>query len=57
MAKVKSVDGIKVELTNGDWFLARMSGTEPVIRIYGEASKEEMLSSMLEEVSTYMGLS
>lgn len=57
VAKVKSVDGIKVELTNGDWFLARMSGTEPVIRIYGEASKEEMLSSMLEEVSTYMGLS
>ncbi len=31
-------DGIKFELEDNAWLLFRMSGTEPLLRIYGEAS-------------------
>ncbi|MFH1453415.1 MAG: phosphoglucomutase/phosphomannomutase family protein, partial [Armatimonadota bacterium] len=39
--KVKSVnkiDGIKMVLEDGSWLLMRPSGTEPIVRVYIEAS-------------------
>lgn len=39
----ETIDGIKFDLDHDDWLLLRFSGTEPVIRIYGEAeTREEM---------------
>jgi phosphoglucomutase len=50
-AKVKEVvriDGTKLLLEDGSWMLFRKSGTEPVVRLYGEASTEARLSEVME---------
>jgi len=48
--KVKEViriDGTKLLLEDGSWILFRKSGTEPVVRLYGEASSEERLTEIM----------
>ena len=47
---VNKLDGVKLILTDGSWVLARPSGTEPLVRLYAEAEKEEKLSVILEAV-------
>ncbi len=40
---VETIDGVKFDLSDDDWLLLRLSGTEPLIRCYAEAStKKEM---------------
>lgn len=49
--KVKEViriDGTKLLLEDGSWMLFRKSGTEPVVRLYGEASSNERLAKVME---------
>ena len=36
--KVKDYDGLKFYLDDGSWILFRLSGTEPLLRIYAESS-------------------
>jgi phosphomannomutase len=38
IAKVVTIDGFKLLLDDGSWLLVRPSGTEPLLRIYAEAS-------------------
>jgi len=39
----ETIDGIKLDFSDDDWILFRFSGTEPLIRLYGEAgTKKEM---------------
>lgn len=48
--KVESLnilDGWKFFFTGGDWLLIRASGTEPLIRIYGEAKSQDQLDALL----------
>lgn len=45
---VITVDGVKLLLADGSWMLFRKSGTEPVVRLYGEASSEARLSEVME---------
>ncbi len=40
-------DGFKFIFDNGDWLLLRPSGTEPLLRLYCEASTPEQLDSLL----------
>jgi len=40
-------DGFKFLFDNGDWLLIRPSGTEPVLRLYSEASEAEMVETLL----------
>lgn len=47
---VNKIDGVKMILSDGSWVLARPSGTEPLVRVYAEADKQEKLSSILEAV-------
>jgi phosphoglucosamine mutase len=35
--KIDDIDGVRIDLTDGSWILARPSGTEPLIRITVEA--------------------
>jgi phosphoglucomutase len=42
-----TVDGNKFILEDGSWLLFRKSGTEPVVRLYCEASTEERLQSLI----------
>ncbi|RQH00899.1 phosphoglucomutase/phosphomannomutase family protein [Natrarchaeobius oligotrophus] len=45
---VNTADGFKLQLGDGSWLLIRPSGTEPVIRIYAEASDDERIAELLE---------
>lgn len=40
-------DGFKFVFDNGDWLLIRPSGTEPVLRLYSEASDAAMVETLL----------
>ena len=43
-----TVDGNKFILEDGSWLLFRKSGTEPVVRLYCEASSEERLQALVQ---------
>lgn len=43
-----TVDGNKFLLEDGSWLLFRKSGTEPVVRLYCEASSEERLQALVD---------
>lgn len=45
--KVIRIDGTKLVLADGSWLLFRKSGTEPVVRLYGEASTVERLQVVM----------
>jgi phosphoglucomutase len=45
---VVTVDGVKLILEDGSWMLFRKSGTEPVVRLYGEASNDARLAEVME---------
>jgi alpha-D-glucose phosphate-specific phosphoglucomutase len=42
-----TIDGNKFILEDGSWLLFRKSGTEPVVRLYGEASSSEKLNAVM----------
>lgn len=44
---VITIDGTKLLLDDGSWLLFRKSGTEPVVRLYGEASGEARLTEVM----------
>lgn len=48
--KVSTLDGAKLYFSDGSWILTRPSGTEPLLRIYFEASSEETLDLMKKEI-------
>ena len=59
--KVETLDGVKFFLdapTNGNgaeaWVLVRSSGTEPLLRIYCEASSPELVSQILNETEEFV---
>jgi phosphoglucomutase len=42
-----TIDGNKYILEDGSWLLFRKSGTEPVVRLYCEASSEERIDALI----------
>ncbi|MDD4563024.1 MAG: phosphoglucomutase/phosphomannomutase family protein, partial [Syntrophomonadaceae bacterium] len=44
------VEGSKMVLEDGSWVLIRPSGTEPLFRVYVEASDKGMVEAIQEEV-------
>lgn len=48
------VDGYKIFFEDDAWLLARLSGTEEVMRIYGEADTSETLNLLIESFKTYL---
>ena len=40
-------DGFKFFLADGSWLLVRASGTEPLVRVYTEATSPEIRDEML----------
>ena len=47
VAKIIRLDGTKLVLTDGSWLLFRKSGTEPVVRLYGEAATTGRLAEVM----------
>jgi phosphomannomutase len=46
---VETLDGAKLVFGDESWLLFRQSGTEPVLRVYAEATSPEMTGELLEE--------
>ena len=44
-------DGFKFWLDDGSWLLVRFSGTEPLVRVYAEATSAELRDAILAEGS------
>ena len=44
---IETIDGIKLDLSDDDWFLLRFSGTEPVIRCYAESGSNKELAKLM----------
>lgn len=44
---IDRMDGTKFLFENGAWLLLRASGTEPVVRVYAEASSPELVQRLL----------
>jgi phosphomannomutase len=43
-----TIDGLRYDLEDGGWLLIRFSGTEPLMRIYTEVSKPDLVPRLLE---------
>ncbi|MDQ2744917.1 MAG: phosphoglucomutase/phosphomannomutase family protein, partial [Chloroflexota bacterium] len=53
---VETLDGFKYFLADGSWLLVRASGTEPLIRLYTEATSPEMAQRILKAGRTMAGI-
>jgi len=51
-----TTDGFKFGLADGGWMLIRFSGTEPVLRVYCETTKQDRVQSILEDGLRITGL-
>jgi phosphomannomutase len=49
-------DGFKFIFDNGDWLLIRPSGTEPVLRLYSEATTADQVDRLLRAAGAIAGL-
>ncbi|MBN1121104.1 MAG: phosphoglucomutase/phosphomannomutase family protein [Anaerolineae bacterium] len=47
VAEVSTVDGVKYVMADDSWLLIRPSGTEPVLRVYAEATSEALRAGLL----------
>lgn len=50
--RVDTFDGVKYVLADDSWMLIRPSGTEPVLRLYAEATSEELVEGLLDVAQT-----
>ena len=54
VAKTDRTDGLKMIFDDGSWILMRPSGTEPVARIYTEASKLAAAEKLAEDAQAWI---
>lgn len=47
VGEVQTLDGVKLVGSDGGWLLIRPSGTEPVLRLYAEASSQDQVVQLL----------
>ena len=47
--KIETLDGVKIWFDEESWLMLRPSGTEPLIRMYGESTDELLISSKVNE--------
>jgi phosphomannomutase len=52
--RIDARDGFKLVFDTYDWVLVRASGTEPILRLYGESPQKEQLEEMRKAVETLM---
>ncbi len=56
VVKVNTIDGFHFSLADGSWLLIRLSGTEPILRIYAEASSLERAKLLVTEGRNMLGV-
>jgi len=55
--KIKSIDrtdGAKIRLEDGSWMLLRLSGTEPLLRLYVEAETPAASAKLVREATNWI---
>ena len=52
---VNRLDGVKMILEDGSWLLFRLSGTEPMVRLYVEAATQERLKRLATAGEAFIG--
>lgn len=55
-AKVNELDGIRLDFPDKSWLHLRPSITEPIIRLFGEATTEERIDILFNEAKLTSGL-
>ncbi|MCH8346437.1 MAG: phosphoglucomutase/phosphomannomutase family protein [Chloroflexi bacterium] len=53
---IDRTDGLRFRLGDGAWALIRLSNTEPLMRIYTEVPREELVTKVLSEVRELTGV-
>jgi phosphomannomutase len=53
---IDRTDGLRFRLDDGAWALIRLSGTEPLMRIYTEVPREELVGRVLRECRKLTGV-
>ena len=56
VVKSRSDDGFKFYFEDGSWVLVRFSGTEPLLRVYSEASSKEEVDGLIGEMVKHIGV-
>ncbi len=56
VSQIDTTDGFKFHLEPGGWLLIRFSGTEPIIRVYTEVLRPELVQPVLEAGLKLAGL-
>ncbi len=56
MVRTRDDDGFKFYLDDGSWALVRMSGTEPLMRVYSEASTRDRVNELLAALEGHLGV-
>ena len=51
-----TIDGLRFDLADGSWLLLRLSGTEPLVRVYAESLAEERTERLIGEGAGLLGL-
>jgi phosphoglucomutase len=54
VADINRKDGLKLVFDNGDWILMRLSGTEPLVRVYTEAGSLANSQKLAEEARAWI---
>jgi phosphomannomutase len=53
---IDTLDGYKFKLSDGGWLLIRFSGTEPLIRVYCETTREDRVQAILDDGMRIAGI-
>jgi len=56
VTEIDTVDGFRFRLSDGSWLLIRLSGTEPVLRIYAESDSPEHVERLLKAGKELAGI-
>ena len=54
--RVSYLDGCKVYFKDGGWVIARFSGTEPLLRVFGEMEDEETAQQYCRDFFHFLGI-
>lgn len=56
VVRINRLDGLKFLLEDESWLLIRLSGTEPLVRLYAEASDPKLVKNLIQEGRNLLNL-
>lgn len=56
VVRTRTDDGFKLYFEDGSWVLLRMSGTEPLMRVYSEAPTRQRVDELLAAMEAHIGI-